>query len=184
MAQRPQPLFLQWGYPSCNECGYSWQTSYEDALRLIETAAARYGRLLEGHADAKRKPDPQTWSPSGYVWHLSDWFRIQGQRIYAIDRDLDYVHVALSGDPQALGDMFHYDELSTPAGLWALGRSGADFVAAATDARRDLVFRAGDDAWTVEDLVIWVGHEVIHHELDIKRGLGIAATALEDHDHD
>src|SRR5688572_23180407 len=92
-----------WGDP-CPGCGYSWSMSFEDALELIGGASARYASLLNGREEAAMiKPDPETWSPSGYVWHLSDWFRIQGQRIYSISKDPLYRWVHLRLDPADLG---------------------------------------------------------------------------------
>lgn len=160
-----------WGDP-CPGCGYRWSTTYEEALALVERSAARYRTVIAGHEEAAMvKPDPATWSPAGYVWHLSDWFRIQGQRIYTIANDPLYRWVDLGAEPGDLGDVFRYDELPPTAGLWALEKAAGIFVEAARDADRTLVFDAGGDAWTVEELVAWVGHEVVHHEKDIRDGM-------------
>ena len=166
-----------WGDP-CPGCGYSWATTYEHALELIGGSAARYAPIIRGREEAAmEKPDPSTWSPSGYVWHLSDWVRIQGQRIYAIVNDPLYRWVRMSFSPADLGDWFRYDELPPTAGLWALQKAAGAFVEAATEADRVLVFDAGEgDSWTVGDLVVWVGHEVVHHENDIRKGIGLATS--------
>lgn len=166
-----------WGDP-CPGCGYSWATTYEEALELITGAASRYRQLIRGHEEAAMvKPAADTWSPSGYVWHLSDWFRIQGQRIYTIAKDPLYRWVDLRLDPAELGETFKYDEQPPNGGLWALQKAADMFVEAATDADRSLVFDTGEgDSWTVGELVVWVAHEVIHHEKDIRSGLGAART--------
>jgi DinB family protein len=164
-----------WGDP-CPGCGYSWATTYEEALELIAGAASRYRQLIRGREEAAMvKPAPDTWSPSGYVWHLSDWFRIQGQRIYTIAKDPLYRWVHLRIDPAELGEIFKYDEQTPTGGLWALQKAADMFVEAATDADRSLVFDTGEaDSWTVGELVVWVAHEVIHHDKDIRSGLGAA----------
>lgn len=161
-----------WGDP-CPHCGYSWDTTLEEALDLIAGAASRYGEHLRGREQAAMvKPDAETWSPSGYVWHLSDWFRIQGQRIYTIANDPLYRWVHLRLDPGELGGAFNYDELPPTAGLWALQKAADLFVEAARGADRSLVFERGEgDSWSVGELVVWVGHEVIHHDKDIRAGL-------------
>lgn len=162
-----------WGDP-CPECGYSWSTTYEEALDLIAGAAARYGGHIRGREQAAiLKRSPKTWSPSGYVWHLSDWFRIQGQRIYTIANDPLYRWVGLGLDPAELGERFRYDDLPPTAGLWALQKAADLFVEAAREADPSLLFDTGEESWTVGELVVWVGHEVIHHDLDIRRGLGL-----------
>lgn len=124
-----------------------------------------------------RKPNDDTWSPAAYIWHTSDWFRIQGQRIYALAHDPHYRFVPLGVEPDELGEIFKYDESPPLAGLWSLERAADLFLGAAADADHNLVFRApGGDTWTVEELVVWVGHEAVHHELDIRRGLGLRQT--------
>lgn len=165
-----------WGHPACRECGYPWSTGYDEALSLIASTPKRFGELIAGREeDAMRKPDDKTWSPSGYVWHTSDWFRIQGQRIYALANDPDYHYVPLGANPDELGEIFAYDRLPPRAGLWALERAAELFVAAARHADRDLVFHdPKGNYWSIHDLVLWVAHESVHHELDIKRGLGVA----------
>jgi hypothetical protein len=111
-----------WGDP-CPGCGYSWSTTYEEALDLIAGAANRCADHIRGHETAAMaKPDAETWSPSGYIWHLSDWFRIQGQRIYTIANDPLYRWVHLRLDPADLGKTFKYDELP-PNASFSPGRA-------------------------------------------------------------
>ena len=169
---RPHPGAQLWGEP-CSECGYSWTTSYEDALDHVAAAPTRFGHLIMGHEEqAMTKPQPGVWSPSGYVWHTSDWFRIRGQRIYALDNDPLYKFVPLGVEQDELGTIFKYDELPPRAGLWSLEWAANLFLSAARDAARDLEFNAQDGThWSVEELVVWVGHESVHHELDVRRGL-------------
>lgn len=171
---------LVWGDP-CPACGYSWATSYDEALELIAGAAPRYGELIRGREEISMlKPAPDTWSPSGYVWHLSDWFRIQGQRIYMIANDPLYRWVQLGFDPTKLGELFKYDQLPPTAGVWALQKAADLFVEAAADADAALVFDPGDgDSWTVGELVVWVAHEVVHHDKDIRDGLEAIAVRQE-----
>lgn len=144
---------------------------------MISGAASRYAEHIGGREQAAVvKPDAETWSPSGYVWHLSDWFRIQGQRIYSITSDPLYRWVHHRFDPAELGEIFKYDELPPTAGLWALQKAADLFVEAARDADRSLVFDTGEgESWTVAELVVWVGHEVVHHDKDIRQGLGLTA---------
>jgi hypothetical protein len=155
--------------------GIRGPTTYDEALEMISNAAARYGALIGGREEAAMiKPDAETWSPSAYVWHLSDWFRIQGQRIYSIAHDPLYRWVKFPFKPAELGVWFAYDELPPTGGLWALQKAADLFVEAATDVDRTLVFDPGEgDSWTIGELVLWVGHEVVHHEMDIRRGLGL-----------
>ncbi len=173
-ASRAHPGAAIWGDPVCMHCGYAWATSHESALDLVASAPQRFREVIGGReGEAMRKPDPATWSPAGYIWHLSDWFRIQGQRIYALAHDPQYRFVPLGVEPDELGEIFKYDELPPRAGLWALEHAAGLFVDAGRGADATLVFRAPDGSeWTVGQLIVWVGHEAVHHELDIARGLG------------
>jgi hypothetical protein len=161
------------GYPNCRECGYPWSTSFEEARSVLASAPQRFEALLQDGTDLKRKPDPKIWSPSGYVWHLSDWLRIQAQRIYGITHDPAYEHVGI--DQDELDGLFHYDRLSTPAGLWALERSAGDFQTATEGIDPNQTFdhpTAG--TISLHDIVRYVAHEVVHHDLDVRRGLGLS----------
>jgi hypothetical protein len=161
----------EWGFPTCRECGYSWETSPAEARETIASAPEQFAALLEGHKDAKTKPGPNTWSASGYVWHLSDWLRIQGGRIYGIRHDPDYEPVPL--DPDDIDAVFHYDLLSTPAGLWMLKQCAQIFLTATENLDPRLTFQhpvLGEVA--VADVVRYVGHEVPHHLMDCEKALG------------
>jgi len=161
-----------WGFPACRECGYRWTSTFEEARALIAATPARLRSLLEGRDDARRKPNATTWSPSGYVWHLSDWFRIQATRIQGIVHDPDYRHVGYDQDEVA--GLFRYDELSPVAGLWSLEQSAAQLLLATDGIDPATPFRHPDHGEiTVEDIVRYVGHEAPHHELDVRRGLGL-----------
>ncbi len=166
------PGVERYGEP-CRACGYSWSLSYDEALQKVCEAPGRLRELIEGREDAAmQKPDEDTWSPSGYVWHLSDWFRIQGQRIYAIDQDPRYSFVPLKVEPDELGSIFEYDALPPVSGLWALDRAAELFVQAARGADRGRAFTAPKgESWTVGQLIVWVAHEAVHHEMDVRRGL-------------
>jgi hypothetical protein len=168
---RLPPGAEEWGFPRCRACGYAWGKSLEEVEHIVTSAPAAYATLLAGRTDAKVKPDERTWSPSGYVWHLSDWLRIQGGRIYGIRHDPDFSSWPV--EPDDIDLLFHYDELSTPAGLWILERSADIFLAAIAGLEAELTFdHPVTGEMVVMDLVRYVCHEVPHHELDIKRGLG------------
>jgi len=171
--QRLPPGADEWGFPRCRECDYAWGKPLDEVERIVASASAAYASLLAGRVDAKRRPDEKTWSPSGYVWHISDWLRIQGGRVYGIRHDPNYTSWPV--EPDDIDALFHYDELSTVAGLWILERSAETFLAAIAGLDPELTFEhpvVGE--LVVMDLVRYVCHEVPHHEMDMKRGLGVA----------
>jgi hypothetical protein len=172
-----QVLEEEYGYPSCRECGYSFENVTLESVRaLVRDAPPRFASLLRGHPRARTKPNEKTWSPSGYAWHVSDWLRIQGGRVYAVAHEADWTPeywVAL--DPDEIDSMFHYDELPTEGGLFALEQSAGFFLEATEDLDPDQRFlhRGLGLKLRVLDIVGLVSHEIPHHEMDIRRGLGI-----------
>lgn len=157
---------------TCQECGYPWSTPLEEARALISSAPARYASLV-GSRDAKRKPAPAAWSPSAYVWHVSDALHAWAERFWAIRHDPGSAIVPF--DQDRLGAVRGYEALSTVAGLWSLERSVADWDLALEGADPGIALEHPEfGAGTIGDVVRWIRHEVHHHDLDIRRGLGIA----------
>lgn len=170
--KRLPPGAEEWGYPRCRECGYLWGKPLDEVEQIVSSAPATYRELLVGRTDTKQKPDEKTWSPSGYVWHVGDWLRIQGGRVYGIRHDPDYTSWPV--EPDDIDALFQYDRLSTIAGLWILERSADIFLVAISGLDPTLTFQhpvIGE--LVVMDLVRYVCHEVPHHQLDISRGLGL-----------
>jgi hypothetical protein len=168
-------LDTEYGFPSCRECGHDFELTFEECRSLVATAPGLFSGLIEGHAEPKKKPAPATWSPSGYIWHTSDWFRIQALRVYAVQHDPAWTPDAwVLLDPDLIDEMFHYDQLSTTSGVFALGQSAALFMAATEtlDPERTFQHPSGPE-FRILDFVRMVSHEVPHHALDIRRGLGI-----------
>ncbi len=157
---------------ACAECGFAWTTDGAEALDHIRAAAGRFADHLHGH-DATRKPGPEVWSPSGYVWHVGDVTRAWSERLHCLSVDADGVWAGF--DPDELARARHYDDLPQVTGPWALARSADALVEALGSLDLDAGFVHPE--WgegTVTDALRWVAHEVVHHDLDVRRGLGLA----------
>lgn len=156
----------------CAECGFSWLTESRGALDAVERAPGRFEELLAG-TDGTVAPAPEVWSPSAYVWHVSDLVRAWAERLHSLAVD---PQAAWAGfDPDELAQARHYDALPQASGPWAVARS--------VDAlRKSLGSLASDTAFThpewgsgtVADALRWLAHEAVHHDLDVRRGLGHA----------
>jgi hypothetical protein len=163
------------GFPTCRECGHDFELTLEECRSLVASAPDLFAGLIEGRPVPKKKPAPATWSPSGYVWHTSDWLRIQALRMYAVQHDPAWTPDSFVPlDPDELDGMFHYDRLPTAAGMFALRQSVALFLAAteALDPEREFEHPSGA-TFRILDMLRMVSHEVPHHALDIRRGLAI-----------
>jgi hypothetical protein len=166
----------QYGFPDCRECGHGFELPLEECRTVVASAADLFAGLLEGRSEPKRKPAPKTWSPSGYVWHTSDWLRIQALRVYAVEHDPAWAPECwVLLDPDEIDGMFHYDLLPTASGVLALRKSVELFLAAteSLDPERRFEHPSGEK-FRILDIVRMVTHEIPHHGLDIRRGLGMA----------
>jgi hypothetical protein len=157
---------------TCEECGFSWLTEGEQALSLVEGAPARFADLLS-RGDATIVVSVDVWSPSAYVWHVGDLVRAWAERLHCLGVDPDAPWAGF--DPDELAAARHYDALPQAAGPWSLARS----VDALTAALEDVDLAVGFDhpEWghgTVADALRWLAHEVVHHDLDVRRGIGEA----------
>jgi hypothetical protein len=156
----------------CAECGFSWLTEAEPALDVVERAPERFAELLAG-ADGTVAPAPGVWSPSAYVWHVSDLVRAWAERLHSLASD---PQAAWAGfDPDELAQARHYDALPQVSGPWAVARS----VDALRQSLGSLASETGftHPEWgsgTVADALRWLAHEAVHHDLDVRRGLGHA----------
>jgi hypothetical protein len=155
--------------PECAECGFSWLTEPGPARDAVERVPDRFAALLSG-VDGTQAPTPEVWSPSAYVWHVSDLVRAWAERLHTLAADPGAAWGAF--DPDELARARHYDALPQVSGPWAVARS---FDAL----QRSLEPLASDTAFThpqwgrgtVADALRWIAHEAVHHELDVRRGL-------------
>lgn len=157
----------------CDECGFDWSISVDDSNALIAGAPARYASLLEGR-DGSSAPTPGVWSPVAYVWHVVDVMRIGADRIWAARSDGSAVIVPYEQDE--LAAVRGYSALPQGSAVWALGRAAGDWSAASESADHGTPFRHPEmpAGTTLADHARRIAHEVHHHDLDIRRGLGVA----------
>jgi hypothetical protein len=155
--------------PSCAECGFSWLVDGQRALDDVRRAPSRFAELLDG-TDATVAPAPHVWSPSAYVWHVGDLVRAWAERLHSLGTE---PAAAWAGfDPDELARARHYDALPQASGPWALARTVDALEQSLEPLTTDTPFTHPE--WgrgTVADALRWVGHEAVHHELDVRRGL-------------
>lgn len=156
----------------CDECGFDDQLDVESALRLVAGAPERYATLLAGR-DGTRRPSPDVWSPSEYTCHVADNTRIWAQRVWQAGAEPGS-KVAAPYDQDALAAACRYDLVPQATALWSLAQSVATWQAALVDA--DLGAEVTHPEYgplDVATIVRRVAHEVHHHEIDIRHGLGL-----------
>jgi hypothetical protein len=155
---------------TCAECGFSWSASGDRSLTALREALPRFAELL-GSAAATAAPTPQVWSPSAYVWHVGDVTRAWAERLHSLGTDPEAPWAGF--DPDELARARHYDALPARTGPWALARAVDALLVGLEPLTTDTPFLHPE--WgrgTVADALRWVAHEAVHHELDVRRGLG------------
>jgi len=156
----------------CEQCGFDWTITPEDAEKLIlETPTVTATLIGDRWDDARRKPGPKTWSPTGYVWHMTDAIGIWAERLKAIADDPKAPIVGFDQDD--LADVRGYDKLSPVAALWAFERRVRDFNdALELHPDREKPFDHPDfGSWSVAKVVVWMAHDLFHHTHDISQGM-------------
>ncbi len=154
---------------SCAECGFSWLATGDEALAEVRDGPDRFARLLEDRR-ATVSPAPETWSPAAYVWHVGDVVRAWAERLHSLAADPEAAWAGF--DPDELARARHYDTLPATTGPWALARSVDALVLALEPLTTETSFLHPEwGSGTVADALRWLAHEMVHHELDVRRGL-------------
>src|SRR5437764_4906459 len=156
----------------CAECGFAWDTTILDGLRIIERLPQDIRELAETREDALfERPAPQVWSPNEYIWHLAEIFRVSAEWMHDIRTQDHPTHYAV--DTDALAALRGYNRLPLQTGLWSLEQSSRLFIAeaAVTQPTRTCYYHDWQDV-TAAQVVAFLTHEAVHHLFDLRRGLG------------
>ncbi|HEV2755229.1 MAG TPA: DinB family protein [Actinomycetota bacterium] len=155
----------------CTWCSFDWTIGVEEAATIVGETPEWCRQAFEGRwEEARRKPAPELWSPSAYVWHMADAIGVWAERLVALAQDRER---PLAGfDQDDLADVRRYEELSTRAGLWAFQRRVDDWNDARAAISPDTELLHPDfGPWTVAAVVRWMAHDLNHHRADITRAL-------------
>ena len=153
--------------PVCEECGFAWTVSGNDAIELV-------ARLPENATDAVARIDEpmqqfgERWSASMYVWHLVDVLRIGTERLLTLAHDPG--RGLTCWDENALAEIRRYRQLSPDVGLIVLPAAAQEWAAVASQAPAEAVIRHPEfgDLGALE-VIRRNAHEAHHHLMDISR---------------
>lgn len=167
MEQRERWGAALYGEP-CRECGYVWDRTPEEAVRVVAEVPGRFAAVLVTAPEPLRVPD-LGWSTAGYVRHVADnletWaYRLDAARVDGRTTTRGY-------DPDDLGRVRDYDHATVGASLLALRRAvlcWADAVGAAL--AEDVVLdHATRGPQRAEDVARNNAHDALHHLHDVRR---------------
>jgi len=163
----------------CSQCGFdATATPGTEVARWIRETADAYVHVLT-RPGARRRPAPDTWSPTEYACHVRDVHRVFGERVrLMLDQD-DPQFENWDQDRTAVEERYadqHPDAVSDE-----LVRAAAevadlyDAVPAGAWDRRGR--RSNGSVFTVDSLARYHLHDVVHHLWDIREtGAGATST--------
>lgn len=125
-----------------------------------------------------RRPDPRTWSPLEYAAHVSEAVPWYVARIQRVLRESEPRLTAFDWDLAASEGNYRQRGVETVA--TDVRRACGELAEVTRSVTGDDLARAGTGSdgtpRTVRTLLARAGHELAHHELDIRRGLAAATT--------
>jgi len=153
----------------CSGCGFSWKASPATIGSIIDTAAVEFESLVAGRTGSERMPS-LAWSVGAYVWHAGDNLRIWAERL--VGAASGGIHPVPGYDQDQLAEARGYDSMPVGAALWSLGRATGDWQEALPmiGERSDVAFEhPAMGSYTVADVTTQVGHDLFHHQDDVRR---------------
>jgi hypothetical protein len=153
--------------PVCEECGFAWTVSRDDAIDLVAKLPEAATAAVAGIRQPMQRIGAP-WSASMYVWHLVDVLRIGTERLLTLTHDPG--RAITCWDENALAETRRYAQLSPSVGLIVLRTAAREWAAAASEAPAAVVVRHPQfgDLGAVE-IIRRNAHEAHHHLMDINR---------------
>jgi hypothetical protein len=154
----------------CDECGFDVKTvSGTELSGHVLASAGAWVERLTVRDDARRRPDPRTWSPLEYACHVRDVHRIMTERLH---RMLDEDDPGFENwDQDATAEQERYGEQDpqvVSSELVEAARAGAELlVGIRGDQWRRPGRRSDGFPFTVESLGRYWLHDVEHHLHDV-----------------
>lgn len=166
------PLMEPWGASlygdPCRECGFEWQLTPRDAIRVVEMLPERSRLLLSGRTGRERHPD-LAWTPAAYLSHIADNLRNWAERVAGAR--LSPAATAPGYDPDLMAAARCYNEIVLAAAQWSLEHAAAAWTESITAALEDKVVlrHATRGIQRAEDIARNNAHDGHHHLWDIHR---------------
>lgn len=153
----------------CTECGFEWEESVDQLVRAVADAPARYGELFRTGGGPRSRTDG-IWSPREYLWHVVDVLRYGTERFWTFA--LDPGAGLMPWDERVALSVREAPPMSVAVGLRALERAADEWLRAFGEAPAGVTSDHAELGPLDRDAVVCRNaHEVVHHAMDIERGL-------------
>ena len=153
----------------CPDCGFDARSlDVPTTGAAVRANAAAWPAVLE-RDDARRRPDPQTWSPLEYACHVRDVFARFDQRLQMmLDQD-DPLFPNWDQDATAIEDRYcEQDPVVVARQLVAAGEAlAARFDAVDGDQWSRPGRRSDGASFTVDTFARYFRHDPVHHLWDV-----------------
>ena len=159
----------------CPECEYDVREFDRSRISaMIRANAGEWQELLASEADmrVRRRPNPDTWSPLEYAFHVRDVYELYDYRL-SLMLDQDGPHYPnWDQDLTAVEKNYNAAEpsvVSTELGAQAEALASR-FDGVSADQWDRTGYRSDGAAFTVESFARYLIHDPIHHLWDVRSG--------------
>ncbi|OLF16468.1 DinB family protein [Actinophytocola xanthii] len=151
----------------CPECGYDGNTvSGPEVPALLRRNAAAWPAVLAA-PEARRRPEPDRWSPLEYGCHVRDVFRVFAERLHLMRTEDDPHYPNWDQDETAVRDRYGEQD---PATVAAELVESAETLAAAFERVDDWTrpgSRSDGARFTIDTFARYLLHDPVHHLHDV-----------------
>jgi hypothetical protein len=154
----------------CPECGLDTRTmALADVPGAVRHVASSFGEVLATGETARRRPQPQVWSPLEYACHVRDVCRLFDGRLHLMLTSDEPRFENWDQDAVAVRDAYGEQD---PARVASELSEAADQLAASfervPEGARDRTGRRSDGVvFTVATLGRYLVHDLVHHVHDV-----------------
>ena len=154
----------------CAECGFdAADVDRADVAATVADQVRRWEAVL-ARLDARTRPAPGVWSPLEYGCHVRDVYRVFAGRVRLMLAEDGPTFANWDQDASALEGRYAEQEPAVVAGELADAgaEAGAAFAAVPDDAWGRPGLRSNGSAFTVDSLLRYFVHDVVHHLHDVR----------------
>lgn len=159
----------------CPECEYDVREFDRSTIgTMIRANASDWQQLLAQADDAelRQRPDPATWSPLEYAFHVRDVYELYDYRL-SLMLDQDGPHYP-NWDQDATAVEKNYNAADPTAIASELGEQAealaSRFDTVSGDQWDRTGFRSDGAAFTVDSFARYLIHDPVHHLWDVRSG--------------
>jgi hypothetical protein len=154
----------------CQDCGFDAGATPATAVpRIVDEVLLRFAERLADE-DATTRPAPEVWSPTEYACHVRDVCEVFDGRLRAMLDESDPLFENWDQDATALQRRY-WRQRSLPVAA-ELDAGAARILATITGVTGEQWSRPGrrsnGSVFTVETLVQYFAHDLVHHAHDIE----------------